>query len=114
VQILKTSKKIVEVEAESFGEAVSIVKNSYKNQEHSFLLVLEADNTISIIENNHENQEILFDSFDSGKVVFGSKDFEIQHKKLVNDLIDYCYEGEERHYEEFEDDEKPDDHIYLK
>ncbi len=114
VQIVKTSKKIVEVEADSFSEAISIVRNRCKNRERSFVLFLEADNTVSIVESNREKQKVLFDSFDSEKVIFGSNDFEIEYKKLVDELIEYCYEGEERHFEEFENDEKPDDHIYLK
>jgi len=36
----------------------------------------------------------------------------IQEKKqLINDIIDYLYDDEKKHFEE---SEEPDDHIYLK
>jgi len=69
---------------------------------------------VSIIKNDSKNQKIVSDSSGFQNLFFGSKNFEVEYKCLVEELINYCYEDEERHFDEFEDDEKPDDHIFLK
>lgn len=36
-----------------------------------------------------------------------------EKKKLIDVIIEYLYKDEEKHYEEFEENDKPEDHIYL-
>ncbi len=90
IQVTEKLERLVEVEAESFDEAVLIVEEKYRNE------------------------EIVLDSSDFQYVTFETKDTENEYRNLVDELIEYCYKDEERHYEEFEDDEKPEDHIFLK
>jgi DpnD/PcfM-like protein len=90
IQVTENLERIIEVEAETFDEAVSIVEEKYRQE------------------------EIVLDSSDFQGVTFEKKDYQVEYRNLVDDLIKYCYEEEERHYNEFEDDEKPADHIFLK
>jgi len=90
IQVTEKLERIVQVEAVSFDDAVSIVEEKYRNE------------------------EIVLDWSDFQGVTFGAKHSENEYRNLVDELIEYNYKDEERHYEEFENNEKPDDHIFLK
>ena len=90
IQITEKLVRNIEVIADSFDEAVSIVEGMYRSE------------------------KIVLDSSDFQEVTFEAEDAQNEYQKLVDDLIQYCYSEEDRHYSEFEDDEKPADHIFLK
>jgi hypothetical protein len=46
------------------------------------------------------------------QIKYAPTGFEAELKNLINDLVEYLYEDEERHFEEY--DYKPTDHIFLK
>lgn len=39
---------------------------------------------------------------------------DLEKDKLIAEIIDYLYRNEKKHYEEFPQNERPEDHIYLK
>lgn len=87
------------------------------NEVHQRELNIEAkniDDAINEVEKFYENNEVLPEN--STLVSFS-----IENKKdtnstnvLIKEIISYLYEDEKRHYEEFEQEEKPNDHMFLK
>lgn len=91
IEIQEFLSRVVEVEAESRDEAISKINVQYKKTE----IVLDYNDFVEVnfldINSQSPNDE---------------KD------KLINGVIDYLYEDEKKHFEEF--DSEPDNHIYLK
>ncbi len=91
IEVQELLSRVVEVEAESRDEAISKINIQY------------------------EKTEIVLDYNDFVEVNFldiNSQSLKDEKDKLINGVIDYLYEDEKKHFEEF--DSIPDNHIYLK
>ena len=74
---------------------------------------LSIESAITIVEDKYKNEEIVLDYSDcSDDVLIEKKETNFSSKKdsLINKVIQYLIEDEEKHYEE---SEKPHNHIYL-
>lgn len=74
------------------------------------------EDAFSKIQEQYTKAEIVLDYNDFVNVHFvdiNTQSLQDEKKMLVNDLIDYLYTDEMKHYEEFDDD-KPTNHIFLK
>ena len=91
IEVQEFSSKVVEVKAESESDAVSKVDEMYKNTE----IVLDYDDFVEV---NFVN--------------INSESPEDKKDELIVGIIEYLYETEKKHYEEY--DSPPEDHIYLK
>ena len=91
IEISEVLSRVVEVRAESRTDAISKIHEKYKATE----IVLDYNDFVEVnfldIYSQSPNDE---------------KD------KLVNEIINYLYEDEKKHFEEFET--KPENHIFLK
>lgn len=90
IEIKETLSKIIEIEAESANEAISIADSLYK------------DSKVILDEYDFVGVEF-FDTFAL------PKEDEIKH--FLRDIVDYLYLDEERHYYE---SNEPINHIFLK
>jgi len=91
IEVQEFLSRVVEVEAESINEAISKINIQY------------------------EKTEIVLDYNDFVEVNFldvNSQSPNDEKNKLIKGIIDYLYEDEKKHFEEF--DVAPDNHIYLK
>jgi len=91
IEVQEFLSQVVEVEAESINEAISKINIQY------------------------EKTEIVLDYNDFVEVNFldvNSQSPNDEKNKLIKGIIDYLYEDEKKHFEEF--DVAPDNHIYLK
>ena len=91
-EIQEILSRIIEVEAKNEDEAYLKVKEMYNKEE----IVLDSSDVT-----NFNIKKVLTDYN------------EIEKENLIAELVDYLYNDEKKHYEEF-DDEKPTDHIFLK
>ena len=83
-----------------------IVEVEAKNEDNAFLKVNEM----------YKKEEIVLDSSDIAS--FNIKrvltdDKEVEKDTLISEIVNYLYQDEKRHYEEY-DENKPSDHIFLK
>lgn len=90
IEVREVLLRIVEVEAISSNESLEIVENLYK-KEH---IVLDASDHVKT-EFNYLNDDLISEK-----------------SLLINDIIDYLIDVEQKHFEEFE--EEQDNHIYKK
>ncbi|HRI47319.1 MAG TPA: DpnD/PcfM family protein [Ignavibacteriaceae bacterium] len=90
IEIQEFLARVVEVQAESLPQAFSKVNELYKKAE----IVLDYDDFVEadFIDINRQSK----------------KD---EMKLLINEVIDYLYKDEKRHYEE---SEEPDNHIFIR
>ena len=91
IEVQEFLSRVVEVEADSIDEAISKINEEYEKTE----IVLDYNdfvevNFIDINAPSPSNEKV----------------------KLIKEIIDYLYEDEKKHFEEF--DSHPDNHIYLK
>ncbi len=74
------------------------------------------DEAYQKVKDRYQKEDIILDSSDindfSIKNVFSNND-EIEKDNLIADIVNYLYQDEKKHYEEF-DTKKPSDHIFLK
>jgi len=91
IEVKETLSRVIEIEANSADEAFSKTQKLYKNEE----IVLDADDYVGV-------------NFIDLKAPSPSD----EKVKLIKEIIDYLYEDEKKHFEEF--DSLPDNHIYLK
>lgn len=91
IEVQELLARVVEVEAESTIDAVSIINEQYRKTE----IVLDYNDFVQVnfldIDSENDNSE---------------------RDKLTNEIIDYLFEDEKKHFEEL--DGKSDDHIFLK
>lgn len=92
IEVLEILSRVIKVEANEMGEAIDTVKKKYKKAE--------------IVLNYNDFVEVDF-------IDIHSQSKEDIKRNLIKDIIEYLYEDEKKHYEEFDDD-KPKDHIFLK
>ncbi len=92
IEVQEILSRIVEINANSKVEAIEKVELLYKHE------------------------EVVLDHFDhiSTNIVINMNDGFVNNERydLINEVLDYIYENEKKHYEEH--DFKPKDHIYLK
>lgn len=91
IEVQESLSRVVEVDAESSSEAVSKINDKYKKAE----IVLDYNDFVGVDFIDINNQ----DNIDE-------KDM------LIGELIEYLFETEKKHFEEF--DIKPENHIYNK
>lgn len=91
IKIQELLARVIEIEANSTIDAISKVSEKYKKAEIN-------------LNNNHF---VAVDFFDTNTQT--EKD---EKNELVNDLIDYLFETEKKHFEEF--DTEIENHIYKK
>ena len=92
IEIQEILSEIIEVEANSESEALENAELLYKNEE----IVLCANNHIATdFVINKENIYMKDEKYD-----------------LINEVIEYLFNDEKKHFEEYE--EEPKNHIYLK
>lgn len=87
IEIKEVLSRVININAENSMEAVSIVEELYNKEE----IVLDY--------NDLKNKEIILYKYNE------DKDF------LIKEVIDYLFEDEKKHFEEYEESEN---HIYLK
>jgi len=92
IEITETLQKVIEVNAKNEEEAYEQVKKMYKNEE----IVLDSSDL-----NEYLIRNVL------------SLEDEYEKDTLIADVINYLYNDEKKHFEEF-GNSKPSDHIYLK
>ena len=91
IEVQEFLSRVVEVEAKSSGEAISKINIQY------------------------EKTEIVLDYNDFVEVNFLDINSQIpsdDKETLIKEIVDYMYEEEKKHFEEF--DTMPENHIYLK
>ena len=91
-EIQEILSRVIQVTAYNKDEAYQKVNEMYKNEK----IVLD-------------NSDII--DFNIKRVLTDDK--EVEKGNLIAEIIDYLYQDEKKHYEEF-DDNKPLDHIFLK
>jgi 1,2-phenylacetyl-CoA epoxidase PaaB subunit len=91
-EIQELLSRVVTVEARNENEAYLKAKDLYNNEE----IILDSSDV---------------KSFNIKKVL--SNDEETEKDNLIAEIVDYLYNEEKKHYEEF-DDKKTSDHIFLK
>ena len=91
-EIQEFLSRVVTVEARNENEAYLKVKDLYNNEE----IILDSSDVMSF---NIKNILSIND--------------EIEKDNLIAEIVDYLYNEEKKHYEEF-DVKKPSDHIFLK
>lgn len=91
IEIQEFLSRVVEIDAESTNDAISKINEKYKKTE----IVLDSDDFVEVnfLDTNSQSPK-------------DEKD------KLIIGIIDYLYEDEKKHFEEFES--APDNHIYFK
>ncbi len=91
VEVKEFLSKIVEIEAKSIEEAITKVKEKYDSSE----IVLDYSDFVDVdfVDGNLVNKE-------------DEKD------ELTKEIIEYLFDSEKKHFEEYE--EKPINHIYNK
>jgi hypothetical protein len=92
IEVLEILSRVIKIEANEMGEAIDTVKKKYDRAE--------------IVLNYNDFVEVDF-------IDIHSQSKEDIKRNLIKDIIEYLYEDEKKHYEEFDDD-KPKDHIFLK
>lgn len=93
IEIQEFLSRIIEVEANDVNEAISIVEDNYKKCVH----VLDYNDFVEV-----NFQDI------------NTQNKEERKNELTKEIINYLYKNEEKHYEEYEEYNKPNDHIFLK
>lgn len=88
IEVQEVLSRIVEVEAKSVEDAVDQVYEQYKKA------------------------EIVLDYTDLVEMDVFSQDSKEEKNNLIKEIVDYLFEEEQKHFEEF--DVKPDTHIFLK
>jgi hypothetical protein len=91
IEVKEFLAKVVEIEAESSIEAISKINRMYKKDE----IVLDYNDFVEVDFIDLNNQ-----------------DTNNEKNELISDLIDYLFEDEKKHFEEF--DSEPENHIYKK
>ncbi len=89
IKINEIHKRELNVQADNTDDAINKIKKLYESNE-----VLPQDSTLISVSIQN-------------KTDINPKDI------LINEVVSYLYEDEKKHYEEFDDD-KPNDHIFLK
>lgn len=90
IEVQEFLSRVVEVEAESRDEAILKINEDYEKTK----IVLDYNDFVEVnfIDINVPNPND-------------------EQVKLINEIIDYLYEDEKKHFEELDE---PKDHIYLK
>ena len=88
IEVREVLARIVEVEAESLRDAVDQVYEQYKQE------------------------DIVLDETDLKEMDVLPQSEKEEEKNLINDIVEYFYEEEKRHFEEFHT--VPDNHIFFK
>lgn len=91
IEIQEFLARVVNVDADSIDEAFSIIKENYKKTD----IVLDYNDFI----------EVDF-------VDINSQSKKDEKNELVNEIIEYLFETEKNHFEEFETE--PENHIFKK
>ena len=90
IEVMEVLSRVIEVFAKSRNDAISKIREKYMNSE----IVLDYDDFVDV-----EFLDINAQSPNDEK------------DKLVNEIINYLYEDEKKHFEQYIT--KPDDHIFL-
>lgn len=88
IEVQEVLSRIVEVEAKSVEDAVDQVYEQYKKAE----IVLDYTDLVEMDVFSQASKE--------------------EKNNLIKEIVDYLFEEERKHFEEF--DVKPDTHIFLK
>ena len=91
IEIQEFLSRVVEVEATDLGDAFCMINKQYNKAE----IVLDYNDFVEVNFIDIESQS--------------PKD---EKEKLIDEIVDYLYENEKRHFEEYE--VKPIDHIFNK
>jgi DpnD/PcfM-like protein len=91
IEVTKTLSKTVKIKANSVEDAIIKAEKLYRDEK-------------IVVTNGWDT-----------KIISPNDKFSIEEKqKLINDIIEYLFIDEKKHYEEYEVEDKPKEHIYLK